>query len=352
MTLPKGINLDQYKTQAKELLKQARAARPEALDRLRQHHPERKSVTAHGAVRLADAQLVIARENEFPSWAKFKDYLLFRNAVQALDSGDIRRLEALLDKHKFLVRYHCRVGEWYEKGYFAGATLLNHIAGNPIRCPIPENILDIARLILSRGGADARPRPKYTIGLLLTSKQASEAGVALPLIDLLIADNSPGREERAGLDLNDPDILNMPLLNSAPATAEELIRRGAKMDVRHAAALGRIETLTNLLAGTTDQTLLEEALIYACFRRQEEAATLLSRYGAKGDVLLKINGFHQTALHVAADEGCVGIVKTLLGNGASASVRDSYWKGTAADWAEYGGGHPALAALLREHESA
>lgn len=345
MTLPKGINLDQYKTQAKELLRQARAAHAEAFDRLRRHHPEGESVTAPGAARLADAQLVIARENEFPSWAKFKDYLLFRNAVQALDAGDIQRLEALLDKHPFLVRYRCRVGKWYEQGYFAGATLLNHIAGNPSRCPIPENILDIARLIISRGGADAPPRPKYTIGLLLTSRQASEAGVALPLIDLLVA----GGQE---LNLNDPDLLNMPLLNSAPATAEELIRRGAKIDLRHAAALGRIETLTNLLAASTNRTLLEEALIYACFRRQEEAALLLARHGAKGDVLIKVNGFHQTALHVAADGGCVNIVKTLLDSGASANVIDSHWRGTAADWAEYGGGHMELAALLRRHESA
>src|SRR5215475_8209479 len=215
MTPPKGIDLNQYKTQAKELLKQARAALPEALDRLRQHHPEHDSLAKSGSLRLADTQLVIARENEFPSWSKFKQYLLFRNAVQALDSGDIERLETLLDKHPWLVRYHCQKGECYEEGYFAGATLLNHIAGNPSRCPIPRNILDITRL--------------------LTSRQASEAGVALPLIDLLIA--AGGIE----IDLTHPSILNGPLGNEAPETALALIRRGAKMDVRHAAALGLLD---------------------------------------------------------------------------------------------------------------
>jgi uncharacterized protein YdhG (YjbR/CyaY superfamily) len=54
MTLPKGIDLDQYKLQAKELLKQIRAARPEALDRLRQHHPEHNSLLFPENIRLAE----------------------------------------------------------------------------------------------------------------------------------------------------------------------------------------------------------------------------------------------------------------------------------------------------------
>ena len=96
-------------------------------------------------------------------------YLLFREAVQALDAGDIERLETLLDEHPWLVHYKCYKGEPYEEGYFSGATLLNHIAGNPDRCQIPTNIIDITRLLLSCGARDEHPRPKYTIGLLLTS---------------------------------------------------------------------------------------------------------------------------------------------------------------------------------------
>ena len=343
MTLPNGIDLDQYKTQAKELLKQARAAQPAALDRLRQHHPEHESLARSESIRLADAQLVIARENGFPSWAKFKDYLVFRNAVHALDAGDLARLEALLDQHPALVRYHCRRGEWYEAGYFAGATLLHHIAGNPIRCPLPPNILDIARLLLSRG---FEPKAaQETIGLLLTSKQASEAGVALPLIDLLVAAG-------ATFDLNEPDVLSLPLLNVAPATAEGLIGRGVTMDVRHAAALGRRETLTKLLTAHIDPALLEEALAFACNRGQEEAVSLLVRHGAKGDVLVTPGGqTPRTALHEAANGGFGDIVRILLDNGANVSVVEPRWGGTSVEWAEHGG-HPEVAALLRQHGSA
>lgn len=36
-----------------------------------------------------------------------EQYEIFRNAVQALDAGDIERLEKLLDEHPWLVRYRC-----------------------------------------------------------------------------------------------------------------------------------------------------------------------------------------------------------------------------------------------------
>jgi hypothetical protein len=237
--LPTHPSLEQYKKQAKDLVKAYKSNDPEAIRRIKNNHPHidklPDSDIPNAKFALADAQLVIARENGFPSWAKFKEFLLFRDAVQALDSGDIQKLEALLDKHPWLVRYHCHKGKWYEEGYFAGATLLNHIAGNPIRGPIPSNILDITRLLLRRGARDEPPRPKYTIGLLLKSKQASEAGVALPLIDLLM------EAEGIELDLTAPDILIGPLGNDAPATAEALIRRGAKINIRHTAALGRLD---------------------------------------------------------------------------------------------------------------
>jgi hypothetical protein len=362
MTFPAGIDLEQYRTQAKDLLRDARAGLPEALARLRQHRSRRQPlVPADGGarradaqlvirrqplkpagsdIRLADAQLVIARQNGFPSWARFKEFLLFRQAVQALDEGDLPGLEALLDEHPSLVRYRCRAGAPYEQGYFAGATLLHHVAGNPDRGPLPRNILDVARLLIHRGFDPAAA--EQTIGLLLTSKRASEAGVALPLVDLLLAAG-------AKFDLDAPDVLGMPLLNVASATAEALVRRGARMDVRYAAALGRIEALQALLAAAPAAPgLLEEALAYACIRGQAAAAAFLLRHGAKGDVLVAPGGqTPRTALHEAANRGHLDIVRILLGAGASAAIVEPRWGGTAAGWAAHGG-HPEVAALLRQ----
>ena len=243
-----------------------------------------------------------------------EQYEIFQNAVQALDAGDIGGLEKLLDEHPWLVRYQCRKGELYEEGYFAGATLLQHIAGNPNRCPIPDNIIDITRLLLSRGARDEPPRPRYTMGLLLTSRQASETGVAIPLIDLLAS--TTGVE----LDLTDPNILDAPLCNGAPATALELIRRGAKINIRHAAALGRLDLVKNLLDGA-DTVQLEVAFIRACTQGHNSICEFLLDQGVDPAAQANIG---QTGLHYAAHAGELETVKLLIERKAPLEVKNMY----------------------------
>jgi Ankyrin repeats (3 copies) len=120
----------------------------------------------------------------------------------------------------------------------------------------------------------------------------------------------------------------MPLLNVAPATAEALVRRGAKMDIRHAAALGRIEAMKSMLAETIDPTMLEEALAYACIRAQREAAALLSKHGARGDVLVTPGGqTPRTALHEAANRGYLDIRQSL-----ARERRQREYRRTALGW--------------------
>ena len=79
--LPARPSLEQYKKQAKDLLKAFKAvpARqsgdPQAIRRIKKHHPrlgkmpETELRVAKFA--LADAQLVVAREHGFESWPKF-----------------------------------------------------------------------------------------------------------------------------------------------------------------------------------------------------------------------------------------------------------------------------------------
>lgn len=328
-----GIDLDQYRTQAKDLLKQTAAAFPSALDRIHKHHPEHSTTLGSGQFKLADAQLVIARENGFPSWTKFKNYLLFRNAVEALDSGNICALETLLVNDPSLLKYECRIGEWYESGYFSGAGLLQHIAGNPIRCPLPPNIVDMTRLLLRRG-ADPNSKPT-TISLLLTSKQASEAGVAMTLVDLLLEAGAADP-----IDLSKSELLDDPIWNVGIETARELVRRGARMDLPQAAALGRLDVLRQLLdTQRIDSDLLELSLLYACVQDQIEAVRLLLTLGAKGDVIPsseRRGGGQATALHNAAWRGFNEIVYLLLENGANGTVLDRQYGTTAAQWAEHG----------------
>jgi ankyrin repeat protein len=100
--LPSRPNLEQYKKQAKELVRNCSVGVNDALERVRRHNP--KSPTSLGApgldfetwdsansgnrVSLTDAQLVIAREHGFDSWPKFAAHITKLNlerSVQALD---------------------------------------------------------------------------------------------------------------------------------------------------------------------------------------------------------------------------------------------------------------------------
>ncbi len=67
--LPSAIHLGQLKNQAKDLRDACRAGQPEALSRLRHHHPQH-AADSRREVSLQEAQLVIAREQGFDSWPK------------------------------------------------------------------------------------------------------------------------------------------------------------------------------------------------------------------------------------------------------------------------------------------
>jgi hypothetical protein len=70
--LPARPNLEQYKKQAKDLVKDFANSAPEALARIRQHHPRLRDVTGFGVlIKLSDAQLVIARGHSFETWSEF-----------------------------------------------------------------------------------------------------------------------------------------------------------------------------------------------------------------------------------------------------------------------------------------
>jgi hypothetical protein len=67
------LDLEQQKKQAKDLCRALRAGDPAAADRVRAHHP--RPANALAQPRLADAQLVIARERGVPSWPRLKAHI-------------------------------------------------------------------------------------------------------------------------------------------------------------------------------------------------------------------------------------------------------------------------------------
>jgi ankyrin repeat protein len=130
-SLPACPSLEQYKKQAKDLVKVFKAVRarksgdPEAIQRIQKHHA-RLGELSEAEIRnakfaLADAQLVIAREHGFESWPKFAkriEALARERSVASLDdpreafieaacvprdsghaSGTLERAEAILAAH-------------------------------------------------------------------------------------------------------------------------------------------------------------------------------------------------------------------------------------------------------------
>src|SRR4029077_14053398 len=65
--LPENPSLDHLRNQARTLLRQFRAADANALALVREQHPH-----PHDPLRLADAQLVVARSYGFPSWLSLR----------------------------------------------------------------------------------------------------------------------------------------------------------------------------------------------------------------------------------------------------------------------------------------
>src|SRR5687768_14054147 len=74
--LPEQPHLDVPKREARELLAHWRERRPEALERIQLRHPKFKDAAiaaiAAGPFKLADAQLVIAREYGLANWSILK----------------------------------------------------------------------------------------------------------------------------------------------------------------------------------------------------------------------------------------------------------------------------------------
>lgn len=96
------LNLEQQKKRAKELVKAVRTGAPEALARLRRHHPIGERLNPADA-QLADAQAAIAREAGFTSWARLKAHT--ERLVQA--RSDMSRPDGAPDTGRTL---HVRCG--------------------------------------------------------------------------------------------------------------------------------------------------------------------------------------------------------------------------------------------------
>jgi phage FluMu protein gp41 len=364
-SLPPRPSLDQLKRQAHELRREHDERNPSAAARIAAHHPRHKRKPLpeilDSPLTLADAQLVIAREYGFDTWAALKDrtsiaadvanfrpHPRFDEALAALDAGDTERLRTLLGSDPTLVDARTNLDPPFH--YFTGATLLHHVAGNPSRGrlegrrpPLPANSATLARILLEHGAdVDAvtlGPNGGDVMGLLMTSKQASDANVVGALVDVLL-------EFGATLDVSGDDCLDGPLANHAPRAAEKMIALGARPSVLSAAALGNMELLRQFFDAVgrlisrprrhgkelSERDAIGLALLYAYVRDQHEAVDFLLETDGNWDVTGVNNG---AALHRAAFAGDLETVKRLVARGADTSNRDNPFNSTPLSWADH-----------------
>jgi Ankyrin repeat len=190
--LPARPSLEMQQKRAKDVLRAAWSGDADALTRIRALHPK---PPAADALKLADAQLVVARGYGFESWAAMKQKIdsLTKTPVEqfliALHAGDVERVRLLLDQRA------------------------------DVRAAVNEPISSF----------DSRP--------------VASAKKNLPLLDVLLAHGADLNLKSAwwagGFGLLEYDC--------TPEEAAPLIERGAAVDIFAAAHLGMFDRLRELV---------------------------------------------------------------------------------------------------------
>ncbi len=284
----------------------------------------------------------------------------FRDAVAAIDAGDVRALEQLLAADPALANARLeapgnwlreKVGHAIDPGqFFERPYLLWFVAEDPVRNGrLPANIAEAAGTIIN---AAKRANPQtlqhqlsYALELVSLSWIARNCGVQIQLIDTLIdAGASPdGQPEHA-------------LVNGNFAAADHLVKRGAPLTLATALCLNRYDDAAPLYAISTDRQR-RFALVVAALHGRSEALRWLIRAGADPNQRSEALFAHATPLHHAVGSGVLEAVQVLIDAGANLDTTDTAWGATPLGWADYyisesskGGAtkqHAAIADYLR-----
>jgi hypothetical protein len=323
------VSLEQSRKLAKELVKAHRAGDRRALDRICWNHPRFRQQSheqiAQGAFALADAQLVIARQHYFESWAKLRDYVRaveqadpvvqrFERAADAIIAGDLPELQAMLDAYPPLIRQRSTRGHH--------STLLHYVSANGVedyRQITPANIVDITTVLLDRGAevdatSEAYGGGSTTLGLVATSAHPRARGVQIALIDLLLA-------RGAKIDGEDdlPKLVSAALANGCPEAAMALAQRGARVNTLYAAAgIGDLARV-HALFPSASRAKRERALMVAAQQGHTAVVTFLLDAGV--DVAASDG---MTALHNASAGGHLALIRELIARGAPLEALNNF----------------------------
>ncbi len=250
---------------------------------------------------------------------------IFREAVEAIDTGNIALLEQLINGHPRLITEKLNHPK---EGYFNNPYLLWFIADNPIRHDkLPENIVAVTKLLIN---AVKKTSPEtyqhqieYTLGLVTTGRIPHESGKQIELIDLLIDAGAPPGKGHGALAHGNFDA------------ARRLIERGGELTLVAAICLCLPNNI-EILAKNASPSDLQTSLIAAAFYGKADMIKFLIELGADVNAFAD-PGFHShaTALHQAVYSGSLDTVKILVDAGAGLDIKDKVYESTPSGWAKH-----------------
>jgi hypothetical protein len=288
---------------------------------------------------------------------------LFQEAVETIDAGDLATLEYLLEQHPRLACERLEEpGAWLRDAigpaldsFFARPYLLWFVSEDAVRAgTLPENIAALTRAIIAAARRAGAPNLKeqldYALRLVAWSGVASECGVQLELLEVLIA-------EGAAME----GVPNDALVNGHAAAAALLIARGAPLSLGSALCLARWDDAARL-APLASEAERRFAFVLAALNGKPEALRCMITLGADVNARSENLYSHGTPLHHAVWSGSLEAVEVLVEAGADPAARDTIWDGTPLGWAEYairqgraarpGKAYPEIAAFLRRRSPA
>lgn len=311
---------------------------------------------------LQDARRTVARAYSFLDWDALAEHVgqttsagspvnQFETGVHAVITGDVDTLRALLNAEPGLVRARS-VRRTCHDPTVHGATLLHYLAANGVEGynqRSPKNAVDVARLLLDAGADPDALASMYggqyaTMSMLVSSSPPADAGVQVPLIDVLV-------DAGASVEALGSETWGSPLLTALRfgflEAAEALVRRGARVDgLAAAAGMGRPADAARLLPDADPRSRHAAFALAAQLGHADVVRLLLDagedpdRYNPEG------HHAHSTPLHQAALAGHDEVVRLLVERGARLDIEDTIYHATPIGWAEHSG-KEATAAYLR-----
>jgi ankyrin repeat protein len=301
--LPARPDLDQLRHQAKDLLHAARRDEPEAIARIN---------AVSDRVILSSAQLAIAREYGFPSWAKLKLEVERRDI---LNSRDLSRLTSLLAEHPGLAV--SPLERWADRARGEPLGYITMMRFNHDRLGLPAELPGtgaIAKALIEAGApVDGQPGDKETP--LITAASYGDAEVARALIDAGADIEAISAPDSGGVP--NGTALQHAAVFGMTDVVDVLVAAGAKIhDLEMAAAAG------DITGWPLDRFTLQSRLRALVFAADHQRLEVIDRLVAAGTPVNEPDAeWERLPLHTAAGNGRVASVRRLLAHGADPNLR-------------------------------